>query len=729
MFFPEVDASPFLFKVLAVDVEGNVIEYGGPMLFIERDHNLPGAGADALRKIDEAYIAANDQFIRHDLGGQKVAFAKGAKPDDTTLQTKALYWEGLFPTFYGSLAQDDTRWAPALKTAEVVVPAMNALAGNNTPTKVAYPDHYSKNGFDPHAEVFLEITKATKLDFSGQSDRSGGFVTPNLSLTGLSRMRGPIGGNIDNTANGTADPADFFAGIKAKLFGVVPLPDLLKAIGFDPSKFPTFASQALNRVSALTQDLERLQQMAVDLATQYAGTADAQVQAVVNALGPIGTAAADVLDGIGDLFDGTDPAPPLSDRVDAVAGQLGALAGAIDAATLLPSAVRNDIAGLVRRVQDQVGDAAGNVALIEDLVDAIEQFVGGLELPEVVTARIGWSIDLNPWPSGAAIFQPTPAQGQALADARSKLELAVELQAPTKAGAEPTALVSCGFTPFQLRLIGDDAFIILHFEKIEFLLAPGKKPDVNVVFKEDNGIEFAGPLSFVNTLKEIIPFDGFSDPPYLDVTADGIKAGFDLGLPTLAVGVFSLANISLGAHVRVPFLDESLDVGFNFCTRENPFRLTVWLFGGGGFFGITITPEKCRVLEAAFEFGAAVALDFGVASGSIECMAGVYFRIEDGDASLTGYFRLRGEVDVLGLISACIELYLELTYEFSSGKATGRATLTIEVEVLFLSFSVEISCEKKFKGSNNDPDFVQIMGAPPGDPRPWDEYCFAFADQ
>ena len=229
---------------------------------------------------------------------------------------------------------------------------------------------------------------------------------------------------------------------------------------------------------------------------------------------------------------------------------------------------------------------------------------------------------------GRRIFQPTPAQGQALADARSKLELAVELQAPTTAGAEPTALVSCGFTPFQLRLIGDDAFIILHFEKIEFLLAPGKKPDVNVVFKEDNGIEFAGPLSFVNTLKEIIPFDGFTDPPYLDVTADGIKAGFDLGLPTLSVGVFSLANISLGAHVRVPFLDESLDVGFNFCTRENPFRLTVWLFGGGGFFGITITPEKCRVLEAAFEFGAAVALDFGVASGSIECMAGVYFRIE-----------------------------------------------------------------------------------------------------
>ena len=54
-------------------------------------------------------------------------------------------------------------------------------------------------------------------------------------------MRGPIGGSIDKAIDGNADPADFFAGIKAKLFGVVPLPELLKALGFDPSNFPTFA--------------------------------------------------------------------------------------------------------------------------------------------------------------------------------------------------------------------------------------------------------------------------------------------------------------------------------------------------------------------------------------------------------------------------------------------------------------------------------------------------------
>ena len=42
--------------------------------------------------------------------------------------------------------------------------------------------------------------------------------------------------------------------------------------------------------------------------------------------------------------------------------------------------------------------------------------------------------------------------------------------------------------------------------------------------------------------------------------------------------------------------------------------------------------------------------------------------------------------------------------------------------------SVEISCEKKFKGSNPDPTFAEVMGSTPaGGTRPWDEYCDAFA--
>ena len=110
-------------------------------------------------------------------------------------------------------------------------------------------------------------------------------------------------------------------------------------------------------------------------------------------------------------------------------------------------------------------------------------------------------------------------------------------------------------------------------------------------------------------------------------------------------------------------------------------------------------------------------------------MVGVYLRLEADAGSLTGYFRIRGEVDVLGLISASITLELSLTYEFESGKMVGRASITIEVEVFFFSFSVSVSCERRLAGSNNDPTFAQQLGVlPDGSSPAWAEYCAAFAE-
>ena len=92
-------------------------------------------------------------------------------------------------------------------------------------------------------------------------------------------------------------------------------------------------------------------------------------------------------------------------------------------------------------------------------------------------------------------------------------------------------------------------------------------------------------------------------------------------------------------------------------------------------------------------------------------MIGIYMRLETDEGSLTGYFRLRGEVDVLGLISASIELYMELKYEFDTGKMLGRARITVEVEVFVFSGSVTIEAERQFAGSNGDPSLERAHGA------------------
>jgi hypothetical protein len=63
-------------------------------------------------------------------------------------------------------------------------------------------------------------------------------------------------------------------------------------------------------------------------------------------------------------------------------------------------------------------------------------------------------------------------------------------------------------------------------------------------------------------------------------------------------------------------------------------------------------------------------------------------------ATLAGYLRMGGELSVLGIISISLEFMLSFSYD-SDGKASGRATLTVEVKVLFFSKSVAISVEKR----------------------------------
>lgn len=420
---------------------------------------------------------------------------------------------------------------------------------------------------------------------------------------------------------------------------------------------------------------------------------------------------------LGELI--TKPAE-LAPKVEAVKNALGAVKGDVAAFPLLEGAPRKtllDILGVVETALDAVGPMA---KMLENL------------LGEELVVRFDWKPEIKSWgitPTSAKLFVVHDPHAFVVAvEARMK-----------KSGGAPKIQVLCGLHHFDLVLIAPASFIELNFEKIEFSVDSSAKMNVDVLLSD---IKFVGPLSFVETLRDLIPLDGFSDPPYLDITPQGIDAGFDVALPAITCGVLNLSNVSLGAGFTVPFIGQPLSVRFNFCTREQPFHLTVYVFGGGGFFGITLDPKGVQILEAAFEFGAAISIDFGVASGGVSVMAGIYFRMEGDAASLTGYFRLEGHVDVLGLITASLELYLELRYEFETGKAVGKATLTIEIEVFVFSGSVTISCEKKFAGSNGDPTLRQLLGTSADPTLPlatelagindstrygWRDYCEAFA--
>jgi len=340
------------------------------------------------------------------------------------------------------------------------------------------------------------------------------------------------------------------------------------------------------------------------------------------------------------------------------------------------------------------------------------------DVPRIVTegvqdalaATIAWKPVPASYPATDPIFEVLPGA--------TRMEVVARFDA--RKATAPQADIRATLEQFHINLLGGDStFLILAFAKVEFAVEAGRKPDVDVVIDQ---VTFAGPLSFVEEIKKVIPLDGFSDPPALDITPAGIKASYSLGLPDIAVGVFALQNVSLGAGFSIPFVGGALTVDFNFCTRAEPFLLTVSLFGGGGFFGLALDPHGIQMLEAALEFGASAAINLGVAQGGVHVMAGIYFKIESGKGcTLTGYFRLGGEMSVLGLISASIELNLSFTYQ-EPGKAYGRAVITVEIDIFLFSMSVEVECERQFAGSDSDPPFEALM---PVDP--WTEYCEAYA--
>ena len=350
------------------------------------------------------------------------------------------------------------------------------------------------------------------------------------------------------------------------------------------------------------------------------------------------------------------------------------------------------------------------------------------EMPRIVTDTTGGRLKATmTWRPKPDSYPPKP-DSKFVVDENSVVELITTVETN---GGTPKSDVTAQLKEFELHLLPPARFIELDFERVKFTAVAGRKPDVDVVLRE---IRFVGVLSFVQRLRELIPIDGFSDPPALEVSPSGITSSYSLALPDLAVGVFNLQNLRLGAGFAIPFQAGPLYVRFNFSERHEPFGLTVSLFGGGGFFALVIDPDGVQMLEAALEFGASVSVDLGVASGGVHVMAGIYFKFEtEKGATLSGYFRLGGNVSVLGLISMSVELYLSLTYEGASGKAAGRAKLTVEIDVFLFSESVEITCEKKFGGSANDPTFRELM-EPYEDPdfpgeivNPWHDYCGAYA--
>jgi len=358
-----------------------------------------------------------------------------------------------------------------------------------------------------------------------------------------------------------------------------------------------------------------------------------------------------------------------------------------------------------------VADASSNAPEIRT------QAIPNRRHPAVLRSTINWEPQLQDFtPAGSPVSIVFNQDGQ-----KSALRLHVRLEQHLD-GSPPVSQAHGLISAFQLRLFG---VIALKIDRLAFDSSNGAKSTVAMQLAAHQPIGFEGPLSFIQTLADLLPAGLFGGSgPSITPTPTALRLSYTLGLPPVTCGVFSLEHIAIMAGLDLPYLDGKPAVEFAFASRARPFLVTVEIFGGGGFVHVVLDADGVRMVEGAIEFGGNFSLDVGVASGGVHVMAGVYFQLKGSFTDLTGFVDIGGEVSVLGIVSISIDLNLSLSWQHSpSGNVIqGRATLTVSVHVLFFSASVQLSVERSFSAGGGDPKVAQLMTA-----SDWHEYARSFA--
>ncbi|MEZ7867692.1 MAG: hypothetical protein QMB37_09630 [Paludibacteraceae bacterium] len=667
---------PFQFDVIFTDKEGAEHRKKIPLAFVGK---IVARDTNKITPVVNDYL---DKTIYNNLffSGDNISYAESLIEGDTGYETREIKFGAVtFP----SPGEGEICFRPTIQHALVKLEAVNQLTGNNDPAKIMLVDDSNPG------HVFASVENAV-LDFSGGSDKAGGFLTPNMAITGLSRLHGTVGGAIDDAMNMAFNAAKVFETLdkimSAKIFGVI---DIFSLFDLDSSNLAGSMDDFINQIKAIQQKIEQFRN-AIKLAEAKALELE---KAAVNNINYTQS--------------------QLQSEINKIRQELEA-----ELAT-----VKNNILGEVTKLRNLMNSSVPRIPNLKTYMT-----------DDAFHVQYKWQPDLGK--SEKEIFPDILTVK--ITDPKKALQIDTHFEKPFELSAAPKLTSVARFDNFRIEVADCIAVI---FKSLRFETGTSGKSGVKVDMG-DVPMEFTGALDFINSLNSIIPSSGFSDDgngPYLDLTASGIKAGYTLALPNFELGICMITNISLGAYINLPFTGDPLTIGFFFCTRENPFMLTISCFGGGGFIQLITRLDGLESIEAAFEFGAAISLNVGVASGSVSVMGGIYYKsknvqitlpdsrvITQNQADLSAYLRINGKLSILGLIHVSLEFYLELHAVIAGGKVQkleGSATLKVKVSVLFFSKTVSVTVRRTLAGSGGDPKFAEMIFE-----EDWEQYCLAFSD-
>jgi hypothetical protein len=359
----------------------------------------------------------------------------------------------------------------------------------------------------------------------------------------------------------------------------------------------------------------------------------------------------------------------------------------------------------LQRGVTEIGDAlkAGKIidgdkvrAVLEQrLLEPVRQIIEQIGPPTRIETRYDWETQVQEFPPGKDTCVFKPQSDRADDDTRQRLTISsiarVDLLHPERA----EALVQGSLDRFSIRLFGPLKFLTINFSKLRFTASSHAPLALdfhieNVMFDQD--------LSFVQQIQDWLnPKSGL----YMRLadTGPGVEVGYRFNNPVLSVGAMALQNVGFTVACVLPFDNRSAQFLFRLSDPLNPFLLSVGIYGGGGYVGISARPNGIEYLEASFEYGLVCAFTFGVATGQGRITAGLYIKVSGQGAVLSGFFNACGSASIAGLITLTVAFRVELGYDSGSGNAYGYATFEIHFKIAFISFGFRIAVGYQQKGS------------------------------
>jgi len=246
----------------------------------------------------------------------------------------------------------------------------------------------------------------------------------------------------------------------------------------------------------------------------------------------------------------------------------------------------------------------------------------------------------------------------------------------------------------------------LEFDSVSFSQTGGQATQFHV---STPNVSFNGALSFISGL--LYTFQNFfgdllGSGPALSLTPSGLTYSLpSIALPDIALGAVDISGISFNSTISLPFTNaQQPKITFDLSTMENPFVITILLLGGGGFADITADTKGMDSFDVSLQAGAECAIDIAeIVTGDAYIFAGIIYAYDGTHVTLTAFVTAGGDVSVLGLISASLNVTVTLAYQPGSSPPmlSGTAQLTFEVHVLFFSESVTVGYSYSVDGGGN----------------------------